>query len=166
MRNARQRTRFSPAPRAAVGGPSVGTSPIAAIAAVVIAVVICCGCDGVWGGGARWCNVTWRGVSWRGVVWGGGIMLHEKGSSTWMARAAPNSILERTLSRDRRGKSENENGERVQNISKGPHETCENCFLFDIAVSSRNMFGDNPWPFQSAGGRLMGTLNALFIPFF
>ena len=38
------------------------------------------------------------------------------------------------------------------NISKGPHESSHECFLFKVAVSSRDVFGDNPWPFQSAGG--------------
>ena len=36
------------------------------------------------------------------------LRLHEKGASTWMVRAAPNSILGRTLSRDRQAASERE----------------------------------------------------------
>ena len=37
--------------------------------------------------------------------------LHDRGASTWMVRAAPNSILGRGLSRDRRDQSKNDNEE-------------------------------------------------------
>ena len=41
------------------------------------------------------------------------LRLHEKGASTWMVRAAPNSILGRSLSRDRQQREARGRNERV-----------------------------------------------------